>query len=135
MNSKTDKNIKAKCKYGNKCYRKNEAHLQEFAHSGDDEDGDEQTSLNSSLPIDEDDAAASDDKDVFSKTFEIKPDTENLENIEKIDLDQVKDVKELISEHYQMQMPDDFYEFLEFCKSIDPKDPKRILEKSHLFSF
>lgn len=23
-----------------------------------------------------------------------------------------------------MHMPDDFYEFLEFCKSIDVKDPK-----------
>ncbi len=36
------------------------------------------------------------------------------------------DIKDLVVEHNQMQMPEDFYDLLEFCKSIDKKNPKRI---------
>ena len=34
------------------------------------------------------------------------------------------DIKEFVLEHNRMQMPDDFYELLDFCKSINPQNPK-----------
>ena len=34
------------------------------------------------------------------------------------------DIRELVLEHNQMQMPEDFYELLDFCKSINSNDPK-----------
>lgn len=36
------------------------------------------------------------------------------------------DTEALIDEYYQMRLPEDFFEFLAFCKSIKPNDPKSI---------
>lgn len=74
---------KPKCKYGSKCYRKNGSHLENYAHEQDE------NSLSCSIDSENIDDE-NEDKEIFSKTFEIKPDTENLENIERIDLSQIK---------------------------------------------
>ncbi len=35
-----------------------------------------------------------------------------------------QDIKEFVFENNKMHMPDDFYEIIEFCRSIDSKNPK-----------
>ena len=61
-------------------------------------------------------------KPTEAKPEEITP--KDNEPTEHFDLTQVKDMKEFVFEHNSMHMPDDFYEFFDFCKKLDPKDPK-----------
>ncbi len=43
------------------------------------------------------------------------------------DLSEVKDLKEFVLEVYKLKMPEDFYDFLDFCKSLNPNDPKSLI--------
>ncbi|CAF0711664.1 unnamed protein product [Brachionus calyciflorus] len=51
-----------------------------------------------------------------------------FENVDKIDLNTVSDIRKLVTETNRMEMPEDFYEFFEFCKSINNSDPKNALK-------
>jgi hypothetical protein len=54
--------------------------------------------------------------------IEEKVETET--EVEKFDLNEITDFRKFVNEQNQLEMPDDFYDFLDFCKSIDHQDPK-----------
>lgn len=139
---------KEPCKYGAKCYRKNPDHLKDFTHddsiyeSNDDD-------LNESLSEPNILETTQDKRDNLAEEAIVQSDGLEQKNIlldkvDKIDLSKIKgicflifrkiciiilefffiDIRELVLEHNQMQMPEDFYELLEFCKFINSNDPK-----------
>lgn len=76
-------------------------------------------------------------KEPLGKNIEIsKKNNELLEEIENKELEtedkresqENNKLKELVLKWNKMEMPDDFYEFLEFCRSINPEDPKSQLK-------
>lgn len=140
------------CKYGESCYRKNEDHLKNFTHDASDEsaeNGKQGTSdedienkagrettknakgtkrgrqaISEKTKNEEEEPVAK--KAEPEKSVEAKKEetVEKDQLVDKFDLEQVKDLKEFVFEHNSMHMPEDFYSFLEFCKQMDPKDPK-----------
>ena len=117
-----DKFNKKVCKYGEKCFRKNADHIKNYDHEKD------VTDENSCPETQSAEVKAKEEiRDDVKKNTEntIKPKTET---VEIYDLNEIKDIKSLVLEVNQMQMPDDFYDFLEFCKSIDSQDPKSNLK-------
>lgn len=42
-------------------------------------------------------------------------------------------MREFVFQQNKMQMPDDFYELLDFCTTINSEDPKSISTKTHLY--
>lgn len=123
-----DKVNKKVCKYGEKCFRKNADHIKNYDHEKDVTDENSCPETQSS-----DDKAKEEKRDDVKKNTEnaTKPKTETVD-VEKYDLTEIKDIKSLVLEVNQMQMPDDFYDFLEFCKSIDSQDPKSNLKLNFL---
>jgi hypothetical protein len=69
----------------------------------------------------------SDSKTIDKKTNEKKEQHDVLKSFEK-----QKNFKELVLKHNKMEMPDDFYDFLEFCISICPEDPKSMFNRVFL---
>ena len=104
---------KRKCTFGDKCYRKNKDHLENYDH-----------------PF-------KDDEEVVNKKTKIE---ENIESKSELVVEAKKelveqnedDIRKLVLEENKMQMPEDFYDFLEFCKSINKKDPKNALESADI---
>ena len=47
-----------------------------------------------------------------------------VKSADSSDLKKDNKLRELVLEVNKMQMPEDFYQFFEFCKSINPSDPK-----------
>ena len=144
------KNKKA-CKYGESCYRTNEDHLKNFIHKTDEDienkmagetknqpRGTKRTrqaaiSENVKVTAKEEPTTKKSEPEISesateTKTTEIKKKEESEEKVQStvdcFDLSQVKDLKEFVFEHYSMHMPDDFYELLDFCKSLNAKDAK-----------
>jgi len=121
------------CKYGVKCFRKNQKHLDDFNHNIEKETMKIDKIENSDLII----QADKDKENVENRRESLeknppkkrrKSDEDLNRNVEKIDLTTIKDIKDLVKEYNKMGMPDDFYELIDFCKSLDPKNPKNALE-------
>ena len=136
--TKTAKMNQAKkniCKYGNKCYRKNADHLKNFDHESSETTpvSDENTCPDSNS------SNENDAKSVESKRDDIKTnqklttepavgnDTAKKAEVsaDKSEASQLKDIKSLVLEVNQMQMPQDFYDLVEFCTFLNSEDPKR----------
>ncbi len=136
------------CKYGDKCFRKGNAkHMASFSHEQLSEISQKKLSENSDqenkTPADQRRESLEKQPSKKRKPNEspkspdnpepVKPNDDNnqtersdkKDEIEKVDLTKVDDLKKLVLEHNSgMQMPEDFYELLEFCKNINPNDPK-----------
>lgn len=128
------------CKYGIKCFRKNADHLKNFNHFTEEKSSEIKKNIEIIKKEKFDEKI---DSENFSEKENIENRRESLEKnpgkkrklsnektdgiIDKIDLTKVTDIKELVLEYNQMQMPEDFYELLEFCKSINPENPKDAL--------
>lgn len=120
------------CKFGQKCYRKNPDHFDKFEHEETDETNEE----NQAPVVTETTRKRKqvDEPEAVKPVKEIKTCDKNdaqvdKQPVEKFDLNLVKDMSSFVQEHYRMSMPDDFYDFLEFCKSLDASNPK---SSSHL---
>ncbi|KAK9506514.1 hypothetical protein O3M35_008437 [Rhynocoris fuscipes] len=105
MNKDTDE--RTPCKYGVECYQKNPEHLKKYKHPDKrnlsvTENGDSPKKFKS-----EDDSSAS--------VAELPT-----------------DVKEIIKLLFLVDMPDDFYSFYEFCKSLSSSSPKKALKSLNL---
>lgn len=131
---------KPKCKYGKACYRRSIEHSRNYNH-------DPQDSVKENSPPEEKFEEASIDKielGILNDKEKIEIRRESLEKnqtkkrkissegltepVDKIELAEVKNIRDLVLEHNQMQMPEDFYDLIEFCKFIKPKDPKTALD-------
>jgi hypothetical protein len=105
------------CKYGAKCYRKNGDHLTNYDHKLDEIDT---TNENKCPNIIDTTPKKSDSKSKCEdKKFE--------ENSEKFELNSIKDIREIVNEENRMKMPEDFYDLIEFLKTLDSNNPKGIL--------
>jgi hypothetical protein len=133
------------CSYGEKCFRKNKDHIENYEHP--EKPAKRQRTDPKSTSKAKDKAKTN---EMFTKPL---PEGPKLP-MEIIDLKQIEgecltdqyvisslftcyrfflDIKSLIFENQKMQMPDDFYDFLDFCKSLKPDDPKSRLATVVLF--
>ena len=75
-------------------------------------------------------AAASPEEDTTSRRAGEEGETsrscgEDLINEEELERDRAcEDVREKVKRKFLVEMPDDFYQFWEFCKSLDPSHPQ-----------
>ncbi|XP_038055223.1 histone PARylation factor 1-like [Patiria miniata] len=141
---------KPTCKYGGDCYRTNPQHLEGFWHpkkgkrKGENQDSDdEDASVAKKRRSD-----AAEPEPGISGDAETKS-SENYE-VEEIDDGEDKDIdssvesqdsarpatppnlgpREEIKWKFTMEMPEDFYDFWEFCKSVNKKNPQDALKAS-----
>jgi hypothetical protein len=101
------------CKYGEKCYRKNNDHLSDYDHKSNE------TNENKCPNIIE----------MNSHQSELKSnwDDKNVEaTSDKYDLNSINDIRELVNGENRMKMPNDFYDLIEFLTALNPDDPKSI---------
>ncbi|XP_029822398.2 histone PARylation factor 1 [Ixodes scapularis] len=139
---------KPPCKYGAKCYRKNADHLKNFRHvvaeavetkndaaecSGEEdtefqsEQGEsspgtrheEKQKVDDSLEVTGTDVASAPD-DSGSQTAGDESDAEEMP-------ESPEDVRESIKQKFLVEMPRDFYDFWEFCKSLNKHKPEDAL--------
>ncbi|XP_037568467.1 histone PARylation factor 1 [Dermacentor silvarum] len=121
------------CKYGSKCYRKNTDHLKRFRHP-------EPKELECDASISEDAPTIDRSPDVAHvpsspkklKPAAKKPDVSTsetkVEAKEPNDLpDSPDDVRESIKQKFLVEMPEDFYDFWEFCTSLKKECPSDAL--------
>lgn len=142
----SDIDLRPHCKYGINCYRKNPDHLRQYQHpkrnrpaaanqndeaeegcapekrqKNEVETGESQESKNDSetmeTTLEEEEEEESSDKE--KETRDLK---ENQPE-ELIPPPSPEDIKENIKQKFLVEMPEDFYELWEFCKSNKPKDP------------
>ncbi|KAL1434849.1 hypothetical protein MTO96_001735 [Rhipicephalus appendiculatus] len=100
------------CKYGSKCYRKSTDHLEKFRHP--------EMELQPDAGVSED---APVDEKVPEKPTGKEPDTKN-------DLpDSPEDVRESIKQKFLVEMPEDFYDFWDFCCSLKKESPSDALHE------
>ncbi|XP_023933517.1 histone PARylation factor 1 [Lingula anatina] len=110
------------CTYGKKCYRKNPRHLKEFSHPWNDaSEGVESPAKRRRKE------SVSPEKTDQNTTAAGSPDDSEKESQVQLEFECPGDVKEFIKEKFLMEMPDDFYEFWEFCKTLNPECPSDAL--------
>nr|CAG4649592.1 EOG090X0BAY [Scapholeberis mucronata]SVE93812.1 EOG090X0BAY [Scapholeberis mucronata] len=122
-----DVDDKPLCKYGDKCYQKNLPHLRRFRHPHreNNEDAPKNSDHSTESPSVPDPSHSSVQEkiedDNKNKTQDSPCNTEKEESITP----QLppKDVKEWIKQKFLTDMPGDFYELWEFCKSASPENP------------
>jgi hypothetical protein len=123
------------CKYGDKCFRKGNAkHMGSFRHEPLPETTQDDLQENQD-PVDqrrESLETKPSKKRKPNSPETIEPVTESDDG-NRIDLKKIKDLKSLVLEYNSgMQLPEDFYELLEFCKTNNPNDPKSTGEREKM---
>ncbi|XP_071496393.1 histone PARylation factor 1-like [Diadema antillarum] len=126
---------KLDCKYGTKCYRTREDHLQKYRHpdpgmreTSDDDQADEGRSSKrqkvhetlqeeGDAPTTNDGAEPTDTAKGGSVDSEASPSTPPG-----------LDIKEELRLKFKVEMPQDFFDFWEYCKSVNPTEPCGALE-------
>lgn len=118
------------CKYGSKCYRKSADHLKRFKHPdvkqlrGDDVD----TSVDAPKVVPEERVAAAPSPKKAKKTAsECHPSSSETSNgrsgVSSELPDSPSDVRASIKQKFLVEMPEDFYDFWDFCSSLNKKSP------------
>ncbi|CAL4121319.1 unnamed protein product, partial [Meganyctiphanes norvegica] len=142
------------CKYGLGCYQKNPQHHKRFKHppkrkisESDSEEkesdsppkkqqrreDDEDSTLSNAAEPRKNDQSVSDNEDDSPQSETLKPETEEDEAGSDEDEDEViltpspEDVRESIKQKFLLDMPDDFYDFWEFCSTINKENPEDAL--------
>ncbi|KAK2155339.1 hypothetical protein LSH36_242g02006 [Paralvinella palmiformis] len=138
------------CKYGAKCYRKNRKHLEEYMHPDDKDESTEPekkkakidqffTKKGSVNKCDQDTGGESDDvKDNETSTvagqcsgYIRDPESSTQEESETSeDPPSPADIRENIKQKFLMEMPDDFYNFWEFSKTLNDTNPTDALKST-----
>jgi hypothetical protein len=114
---------KRKCDFGDKCYRKNKDHIENYDHPSKPE---ELVKENKKKRVK---IESSETKKVENIEELVKQNEEKIAKIETNESENLENIEALIYDHNKMKMPDDFYDFLDFCKSLDSKDPKNALKE------
>lgn len=136
---------KPRCKYGSKCYRKSKQHLEEYMHPHDKDTSSEPQKKKAKIDeffVQENTSgtqdASNDTKDDVESTsagqcsgYFREAETSSAEVIKSIeDPPSPEDIRENIRTKFLMQMPDDFYNFWEFAKTINKKSPSDAFKSS-----
>ena len=108
---------KRKCAFGDKCYRKNKDHFEEYEHP--------------SKKIKQKEEEIDNEKLEIPSELEAKS-SNNLEDANEKPVKEEEtgagDIRTLVFEQNKMEMPEDFYDFLEFCRTLDKINPKMALK-------
>ncbi|KAK8754733.1 hypothetical protein V5799_002555 [Amblyomma americanum] len=121
------------CKYGSKCYRKNADHLKKFKHPESKEPSDEAatskdtTKLGQHAPVTDVSSPKKEKKATADRSDEPAKGTEMQGNDDNELPDSPDDVRESIKQKFLVEMPDDFYDFWDFCSSLSKNDPSSAL--------
>lgn len=141
----TDMAEKPDCQYGAKCYRKSEVHLKKFKHparrTNEDSASEEDESALTSQPskrqkLSEDQEADCEEQNQLpSRTEEPEEELEETCPIENEDADENPgtppnvDIREELRLKFKVEMPQDFFDFWDYCKSINPAKPSEALKE------
>ncbi|XP_048778072.2 histone PARylation factor 1-like [Ostrea edulis] len=141
--------LKTPCKYGGNCYRKNPQHLRDYSHPQDLQES-EQDKNTTKRKRDADDTdpehkkrnresvrkkdekdqgkseEESEDASDFANGKSCESDDEEEESVE--DLPSPDNVRDNIKKKYLMEMPEDFYQFWDFCKKLDGSHPENVMK-------
>ncbi|XP_006822295.1 uncharacterized protein LOC102801100, partial [Saccoglossus kowalevskii] len=129
---------KPMCKYGESCYRKNKQHLSQFRHTK--RKGDARTAVKENpakkRKIESPTKQKKSSSDSSTKITSPGDEEDDVKKIEKDEEERKEseskdealppapsDVREEIKMKFLVEMPEDFYEFWEFCKSLDARNP------------
>lgn len=124
---------KPECKYGSACYRKNPQHFKDYSHPAEDlslsgqhhDVVDKSEDVPASLPttrkrvrrLSESGGSSQSKRNMEPLSEEGSTDKGSVISSDE------DDVKANIKRKFLVQMPDDFYQFWEFCKIMKPSDP------------
>ena len=141
--------IKPECKYGSACYRKNPQHFKDYSHpaedissSGQHHDIDKSEVFNNLIRrshysdrtyIKHVPASLPTARKRVRSLLESGGSSQSKRNMESLSeggstdegsvISSEDDVRANIKRKFLVQMPDDFYQFWEFCKIMKPSDP------------
>ncbi|XP_046331894.2 histone PARylation factor 1-like [Haliotis rufescens] len=142
--------LKPKCKYGAKCYRRNADHIKAYSHpkrkADDEEDtpdsqtggGDQPKKIRAAPDTPNKDKPTKSDVDPDTtskgvpeeKTDEDNADEEDVSESDEEDVDaSPMNLKQYIQHKYLVEMPQDFYDFWEFCKAEDSAAPTDVFKR------
>ena len=111
---------KRKCAFGDKCYRKNKEHFEEYEHSS------------KKKKRHDEEIETTESKAKIIEKSELNLEINLCANEAKDIQPNAQNVKNLIIEQNKMEMPDDFFDFLEFCRFLDKNNPKNALKVADL---
>lgn len=121
------------CKYGSKCYRKNPEHLKRFKHDeGFSKQKDASGRRTSSEAIKKPETGKAESSAWATQQDSSKIQTEAESGSKGLPPDQEipaspVDVKESLEQKFLVKMPDDFYDFWQFCETLDKHSPQDAL--------
>ncbi|XP_061165509.1 histone PARylation factor 1-like [Saccostrea echinata] len=144
---------KKPCKYGGKCYRRNPQHLREYSHPSDEQQS-EQENIKRKKVTDENDTESepkktkgNDTKTVVQQSDPLSSEKSTHEEEQKVvnettdsssgidseegeeeDIPSPANVRDNIKQKYLMDMPEDFYQFWEFCKKQNGSHPENAMK-------
>uniref|UniRef100_A0A1E1X899 PBZ-type domain-containing protein n=1 Tax=Amblyomma aureolatum TaxID=187763 RepID=A0A1E1X899_9ACAR len=123
------------CKYGSKCYRKNADHLKNFKHPKSKEPSGEAGASKDAAKIDQQphmthiSSPKKAKKATASRSDEQATETEVQRDDANELPDSPDDIRKSIKQKFLVEMPDDFYDFWDFCCSLNKKDPSDALHE------
>ncbi|XP_022320686.2 histone PARylation factor 1-like [Crassostrea virginica] len=137
---------KKPCKYGGKCYRKNPQHLRDYSHPNDlqtdDQEEENTKGKRKNVDIESEETDTKKMKGASSTQEEMENKEEDSGNSSDAaedgtddgdvgkDLPSPDDLRENIKQKYLMEMPEDFYQFWEFCKKLKKSNPENAMYSS-----
>lgn len=137
---------KKPCRYGGNCYRKNPQHLRDYSHPNDSPESDEEANnpkrkrandvidseenetkktkgMDSPKDNDPEEASESPNESSCDAKAEEETDSDQMDK----DIPSPDNVKDNIKQKYLMEMPEDFYQFWEFCKEQNKSQPENAM--------
>ncbi|CAD5115084.1 DgyrCDS4097 [Dimorphilus gyrociliatus] len=118
------------CPYGKKCYRKNPEHFKEFNHPHLDEPKAKKAKVEENKITDPEIELDKNSPEPNNESEEEKQsESETVEDDDKLDS---TDISNVIKLKYKVAMPKDFFDFYEFAKSVNSKNPCDALNSINL---
>lgn len=121
---------RVECKYGSKCYRKSADHLKRFKHPDSKQlrGDDAEESVDSPKVVPKERVTASTSPKAASEGHSSSRETSNGRTDVSSELPaSPSDVRASIKQKFLVEMPEDFYDFWDFCSSLNKKSPSDAL--------
>lgn len=121
---------RVECKYGSKCYRKSADHLKRFKHPDSKQlrGHDADASVDSPKVVPKERVAASASPKKAASEGHSSSETSNGRTGTSREIpDSPNDVRASIKQKFLVEMPEDFYDFWDFCSSLNKKSPSDAL--------
>lgn len=140
---------KEACKYGAGCYQKNQAHRDRFSHpppadDAENKENNKRPNRSESEPEDspkkmkygssteEEEESGKEDKGTRATEGEKEAEAKKETEYNDILPPSPANIRESVKQKFLVEMPEDFYQFYDFCKGLNKADPHSALEVAGL---